>query len=110
MRLILYLGKGGVGKTTTSAATAVHAAELGYRTLVVSTDVAHSLADALDAPLGPLPTQLGERLWGQEINVLDEVRQPAGDVVEDQRRDVAAGRVAERPRPWSRTFRRVGRR
>ena len=48
MRLILYLGKGGVGKTTTSAATAVRAAEMGYRTLVVSTDVAHSLADALD--------------------------------------------------------------
>jgi arsenite-transporting ATPase len=43
MRLILYLGKGGVGKTTTSAATAVRSAELGYRTLVVSTDVAHSL-------------------------------------------------------------------
>jgi arsenite-transporting ATPase len=80
MRLILYLGKGGVGKTTTSAATAVRAAELGYRTLVVSTDVAHSLADALDAPLGPLPTQLSERLWGQEINVLDEVRQHWGEL------------------------------
>jgi arsenite-transporting ATPase len=80
MRLILYLGKGGVGKTTTSAATAVRAAELGYRTLVVSTDVAHSLADALDQPLGPAPTQLSERLWGQEINVLDEVRQHWGEL------------------------------
>ena len=80
MRLILYLGKGGVGKTTTAAATAVRAAELGHRTLVVSTDVAHSLADALDHPLGPLPTQLGERLWGQEINVLDEVRQHWGEL------------------------------
>ncbi|NJK81960.1 MAG: ArsA family ATPase [Chloroflexaceae bacterium] len=80
MRLILYLGKGGVGKTTTAAATAVRASELGYRTLVVSTDVAHSLADALDAPLGSLPTQLGERLWGQEINVLDEVRQHWGEL------------------------------
>jgi arsenite-transporting ATPase len=80
MRLILYLGKGGVGKTTTSAATAVHAAELGHRTLVVSTDVAHSLADALDHPLGPLPTQLSDRLWGQEINVLDEVRQHWGEL------------------------------
>lgn len=80
MRLILYLGKGGVGKTTTSAATAVRAAELGYRTLVVSTDVAHSLADALDRPLGALPTQLGDRLWGQEINVLDEVRQHWGEL------------------------------
>ena len=80
MRLILYLGKGGVGKTTTSAATAVRAAELGYRTLVVSTDVAHSLADALDTSLGPLPTQLSERLWGQEINVLEEVRQHWGQL------------------------------
>lgn len=80
MRLILYLGKGGVGKTTTSAATAVRASELGYRTLVVSTDVAHSLADALDHPLGSQPTQLAERLWGQEINVLDEVRQHWGEL------------------------------
>lgn len=80
MRLILYLGKGGVGKTTTSAATAVRAAELGYRTLVVSTDVAHSLADALDAPLGSLPTQLTDKLWGQEINVLDEVREHWGQL------------------------------
>src|SRR6185503_14202836 len=76
MRLILYLGKGGVGKTTTAAATAVRAAELGHRTLVVSTDVAHSL----DHPLGALPTQLSERLWGQEINVLDEVRQHWGEL------------------------------
>jgi arsenite-transporting ATPase len=80
MRLILYLGKGGVGKTTTAAATAVRAAELGYRTLVVSTDVAHSLADALDTPLGALPTQLSEKLWGQEINVLDEVREHWGQL------------------------------
>ncbi len=80
MRLILYLGKGGVGKTTTAAATAVRAAELGYRTLVVSTDVAHSLADALDTPLGSTPSQLDERLWGQEINVLDEVRQHWGEL------------------------------
>ncbi|HEU4324930.1 MAG TPA: ArsA family ATPase [Roseiflexaceae bacterium] len=86
MRLILYLGKGGVGKTTTAAATAVRAAELGYRTLVVSTDVAHSLADALDSPLGSAPTQLSERLWGQEINVLDEVRQHWGEL-----RDYLAG-------------------
>lgn len=80
MRLILYLGKGGVGKTTTSAATAVRAAELGYRTLVVSTDVAHSLADALDVPLGSQPTQIAPNLWGQEINVLDEVRRHWGQL------------------------------
>ena len=80
MRLILYLGKGGVGKTTTAAATAVRASRLGHRTLVVSTDVAHSLADALDHEVGALPTQLADNLWAQEINVLDEVRQHWGEL------------------------------
>lgn len=80
MRLILYLGKGGVGKTTTAASTAVRAAQLGYRTLVVSTDVAHSLADALDSEVGASPTQLATNLWAQEINVLDEVRQHWGEL------------------------------
>ncbi len=74
MRLILYLGKGGVGKTTLSAATAARAAQLGQRTLVVSTDLAHSLADALDVPLTAEPQQVSDRLWAQEINVLDEMR------------------------------------
>jgi arsenite-transporting ATPase len=74
MRLILYLGKGGVGKTTLSAATAARAAQLGKRTLVVSTDLAHSLADALDRQLTAEPTQVAENLWAQEINVLEEMR------------------------------------
>ncbi len=60
MRLILYLGKGGVGKTTLAAATAARAAQLGRRTLVVSTDLAHSLSDALDRPLVAEPRQVGE--------------------------------------------------
>ncbi len=51
MRIVLYLGKGGVGKTTVAAATALRSAELGYRTLVASTDIAHSLADSFDIPL-----------------------------------------------------------
>ncbi len=82
MRIILYVGKGGVGKTTTSAASAARAAELGHRTLVVSTDVAHSLADALDYPLGSQPTKVGPNLWGQEINVLDEIRRHWGELQE----------------------------
>ena len=80
MRLILYLGKGGVGKTTTAAATAVRASRMGFRTLVVSTDVAHSLADALDQEVGAKPTQLSSHLWAQEVNVLDEVRQHWGEL------------------------------
>jgi anion-transporting ArsA/GET3 family ATPase len=57
MRVILYTGKGGVGKTTVAAATAVACARLGHRTLVISTDAAHSLGDSLDVELGDRPTQ-----------------------------------------------------
>jgi arsenite-transporting ATPase len=74
MRIILYLGKGGVGKTTISAATAVRSAAQGRRTLVVSTDLAHSLADCLRADLTSEPTELAPNLWAQEVNVLDEMR------------------------------------
>ena len=80
MRLILYLGKGGVGKTTLAAATAARAAQLGKRTLVVSTDLAHSLADALDRPLTAEPKLMAPSLWAQEINVLDEMRSQWGRV------------------------------
>ena len=75
MRFILYLGKGGVGKTTLAAATAARAAQMGRKTLVVSTDLAHSLADALDVDLtAPTPVQVRPNLWAHEINVFDEVR------------------------------------
>ncbi len=73
-RLILYVGKGGAGKTTIAAATAVRTAELGRRTLVVSTDIAHSLGDVLAAELGGEPRELAPRLFAQEINVLEETR------------------------------------
>jgi len=79
-RLILYVGKGGVGKTTLAAATAARAAELGHRTLVVSTDIAHSLGDVLDRELSDEPRQVGERLAAQEINVLEEARRSWGRV------------------------------
>lgn len=78
MRIILYLGKGGVGKTTIAAATALRSAELGYRTLVVSTDIAHSLADSLDRPLESEPVQVAPNLFAQEINVVEEVREHWG--------------------------------
>ena len=73
MRIILYLGKGGVGKTTVAAATAVRSAELGYKTLVASTDIAHSLADSLDVPLGSVPTEVAPNLWAQEISVVSDI-------------------------------------
>ena len=73
MRIILYLGKGGVGKTTVAAATALRSAQMGYRTLVASTDIAHSLADSLDTPLSFQPVQVAENLWAQEISVVADI-------------------------------------
>jgi arsenite/tail-anchored protein-transporting ATPase len=78
MRIILYLGKGGVGKTTVSAATAVRSAAMGKRTLVVSTDLAHSLADCLNVSLTSEPHEIAPHLWAQEVNVLDEMRRGWG--------------------------------
>ena len=72
-RLILYSGKGGVGKTSLSAATAIRAAALGRRTLVVSTDAAHSLADALDREIEGVPTPILPRLEAVEIDVNREL-------------------------------------
>jgi len=68
-RILFYTGKGGVGKTSVAAASALLCAERGYRTLVLSTDIAHSLADAFDRPLGPEPVELAPGLWGQEPDV-----------------------------------------
>jgi arsenite/tail-anchored protein-transporting ATPase len=72
MRIILLTGKGGVGKTTIAAATALHAAGLGRRCTVVSADPAHSLADALDIELGPDPQPVTENLSAMEINAYRE--------------------------------------
>ncbi|HRN67661.1 MAG TPA: ArsA family ATPase [Promineifilum sp.] len=80
MRIILYLGKGGVGKTTVAAATALRSAKLGYKTLVASTDIAHSLADSLDIPLTATPTQIGENLWAQEISVVADIHNYWGTI------------------------------
>jgi len=68
MRVLLVTGKGGVGKTTVSAATALRAADLGYRTLVMSTDPAHSLGDAFDARLRDTATNISSNLYGQQID------------------------------------------
>ncbi len=68
MRVLLFTGKGGVGKTTTAAATACLAAERGLKTLVLSTDPAHSLADALDAPLGAEPTEVLPGLDAMQVD------------------------------------------
>ncbi len=68
MRIIVHTGKGGVGKTSISAATALRCAEMGLRTIVISTDTAHSLADSLDIKVGPEPVQIRDNLWAQEVD------------------------------------------
>jgi arsenite/tail-anchored protein-transporting ATPase len=73
MRLILMTGKGGVGKTSVAAATGLRCAELGYKTLVLSTDPAHSLADSFDLELGHDPLQVKPNLWGAELDALREL-------------------------------------
>ncbi|MCC6167547.1 MAG: ArsA family ATPase [Caldilineaceae bacterium] len=73
MRILLYTGKGGVGKTSTSAATALRCASLGYRTAVLSTDPAHSLGDSFDRRIGNELVELAPNLWGQEIDLLNQM-------------------------------------
>ncbi len=80
MRIVLVTGKGGVGKTTVAAATALRAAEAGHRTLVLSTDPAHSLADAFDQPLGDEPRQLAEGLYGQQIDTQSRLEAYWGEI------------------------------
>ena len=73
MRVILMTGKGGVGKTSVAAATGMKCAELGYKTLVLSTDPAHSLADCFDLELGHKPVAIRPKLWGAELDALMEL-------------------------------------
>jgi len=80
MRLILMTGKGGVGKTSMAAATGLRCAELGYRTLVLSTDPAHSLADSFDTGLSHQPKKVCDNLWGAELDVLEELAYNWGSV------------------------------
>ncbi len=68
MRILLFTGKGGVGKSTIAAGTAALAAASGHRTLVLSTDAAHSLADAFGTPVGAEPTQVAEQLYVQQVD------------------------------------------
>ncbi|MFN2136668.1 MAG: ArsA family ATPase [Candidatus Promineifilaceae bacterium] len=82
MRIILYLGKGGVGKTTVAAATALRSAQLGYRTLVASTDIAHSLADSYDIPLDDKPKEIAPNLFAQEISVVADIHNYWGTIQE----------------------------
>ena len=82
MRIIIYTGKGGVGKTSVSAATARRLAAMGYRTLAMSTDAAHSLADSLDVKIGGTVKNVGKNLDALEIDIIHEMETKWKDIEE----------------------------
>lgn len=82
MRIILFTGKGGVGKTTTAAATAIKSANEGKKTLIISTDPAHSLSDALNMQLEPEPKQIDDNLWCMEFDVYYSMKKYWGNMRE----------------------------
>ena len=94
-RTILYTGKGGVGKTSVAAATARRCAAAGMRTVIVSTDPAHSLSDSLEVELGSAPTPCGDRLWGQEVQAQDEMERH-WEAVQDWMGELLAERGIDR--------------
>ncbi len=79
-RVLLFTGKGGVGKTTTAAATAIRCADAGLKTIVLSTDPAHSLADSFDVDLGPLSSPISDGLWGQQLDAQDRMEESWQDI------------------------------
>ncbi len=81
MRIVLYTGKGGVGKTSVAAATALRCAELGHKTIVLSTDAAHSLADSFDVALNG-KQQIASNLWAQETDLVQTMEKHWGTIQE----------------------------
>src|SRR3954449_12565004 len=94
-RTILYTGKGGVGKTSVAAATARRCAAAGLRTVVLSTDPAHSLSDSLEAEIGSTPTECGDLLWGQEVQAQEEM-ETHWEAVQEWMGDMLAERGVDR--------------
>jgi len=86
MRIIMFAGKGGVGKTSVASATGIRAAAMGHRTLIMSLDIAHSLSDifALDKGLVDqnkgMPVKIEDRLWIQELDIQEEIQRNWKDV------------------------------
>jgi arsenite-transporting ATPase len=81
-RILLFTGKGGVGKTTCAASTALRAAEMGFKTLVMSSDPAHSLSDVFDKKLGPEPEELLPNLYTQEVDLFYSMKKYWGNIRE----------------------------
>lgn len=98
MRVLLHTGKGGVGKTSLSVATALGAAEHGHRVFVLSTDSAHSVGDALGRPVGPRPVEIAPNVVAQEVAALAEIDRSWSEIqrfFQEMLRDDADELVAE---------------
>jgi arsenite-transporting ATPase len=98
MRVLLHTGKGGVGKTSLSVATALAAAEHGHRVFVLSTDSAHSVGDALGRPVGPRPVEVAPNVVAQEVAALAEIDRSWSEIqnfLQEMLRDDADDLVAE---------------
>ena len=86
MRIIFFAGKGGVGKTSISAATGVRASELGYKTILMSLDIAHNLSDIFDLNKDLMdlnkgrPVKINHNLWIQELDIYEEVNRNWGEI------------------------------
>ena len=80
MRVLLFTGKGGVGKTTTAAATALRIAEQGQRVIVTSADPAHSLSDSMGIELGTEPIQIAPRCWAQQLDARERLEENWGEI------------------------------
>ena len=94
-RTILYTGKGGVGKTSVAAATARRCAAAGLKTVVLSTDPAHSLSDSLEEQLGGEPSEIAPNLWGQEVQAQEQM-ETHWDAVGDWLGELLAERGVDR--------------
>ncbi|MFM7070131.1 MAG: ArsA family ATPase, partial [Actinomycetes bacterium] len=82
MRVLLFTGKGGVGKTTTAAATALRLADAGLRVAVTSADPAHSLADSFGVPMGSQLVEVAPRCWAQQIDARERLEASWGEIRE----------------------------
>jgi arsenite-transporting ATPase len=86
MRIIMFAGKGGVGKTSIASATGIKAAEAGHKTLIMSLDIAHNLSDIFELNEGlidknkGMPVKIEDRLWIQELDINEEIQSNWGDV------------------------------
>lgn len=80
MRVLLFTGKGGVGKTTTAAATALRMASMGQRVVVTSADPAHSLSDSVGVELGSEPVEIAPRCFAQQLDARERLEQNWGDI------------------------------